>query len=241
MGWGSVRGRKFWHAVAASRSRRSRSSARSAIRQRPWCADPPAPWRDDAGMTGPTGGERATQEYLTLARCDHLRCWWRGSRPDTRPRLPRPCCERFGPHPLDPSSNEDWPAGCPLDDPSFAMAVSNCSPVRKGAIASLIHRPLSRHGERGHNPPPISPGGAFRRDQPRLPQPAARATGSPTDSSDRSMLHEKSGVALIVFGIRWKETMALTRHCPCGTARPGCPSASPCRPDCPEYPNPETP
>ena len=100
---GAVRGRKFWNAVAASRSRRSRSSARSAIQQRPWCADPSAPWRDDAGMTGPTGGERAAQKNIALARCDRLPCGWHGSRPDTRPRLPRSCCERFGPHPMAPS------------------------------------------------------------------------------------------------------------------------------------------
>lgn len=60
-------------------------------------------------------------------------------------------------------SNEGRPAGCPLDDPSFATAVSTCSPTRKGTIVSLIHRPRSRNGERGHTPHPISPGGAFRR------------------------------------------------------------------------------
>ncbi|MCI1515904.1 MAG: hypothetical protein LKH81_01890 [Acetobacter sp.] len=38
--------------------------------------------------------------------------------------------------------------GCPLDDPSFAAAVSTCSPVRKGATASLIHRPRSRNGKK---------------------------------------------------------------------------------------------
>ncbi|MCH4024500.1 MAG: hypothetical protein LKE81_01380 [Acetobacter sp.] len=54
-------------------------------------------------MTGPSGGERATQEDIALARCDRLSCWWRGSRPDTGPRLLRPYCERFGPHPMDPS------------------------------------------------------------------------------------------------------------------------------------------
>ncbi|MFT8828745.1 hypothetical protein [Acetobacter syzygii] len=59
-------------------------------------------------------------------------------------------------------SNEGGPASCPLDDPSFATAVSTFTD-EEGAIASLIHRPRSRNGERGHNPPPISPGGAFRR------------------------------------------------------------------------------
>lgn len=60
-------------------------------------------------------------------------------------------------------SNEGWSAGCPLDDPSFAAAVSTCSPTRKGATASLIHRPRSWNGARGHVPHPNSPGGAFRR------------------------------------------------------------------------------
>ncbi|WP_222594641.1 hypothetical protein, partial [Acetobacter oeni] len=60
-------------------------------------------------------------------------------------------------------SNEGGPAGCPLEDPSFATIVSTCSPMRKGAIAPLIHRPRSRNGERGHAPHLISPGGAFRR------------------------------------------------------------------------------
>ena len=139
-------------------------------------------------------------------------------------------------------SNEGWPSGCPLDDPSFATAVSTCSPVRKGTIASLIHRPRSRNGERGHAPHPISPGGAFRgRGQSRLLQPAAQATGSPTDSSDRSVLREKSRAALIVSRIWSKETVALTRHCPCGTATLEYPAVWPYRPDCPECPNPETP
>lgn len=235
------RGRKFWNAVAASRSRHSRSSARSAIRQRPWCADPPAPWRDDAGMTGPTGGKRATQEDIALARCDRLPCWWRGSRPDTRPRLPRPCCERFGPHPLDPSFQRRRASQLPAGRSLLRHGCFDLFTDKEGDHRSLIHRPCSRNGEKGHAPHPISPGGAFRRDQPRLLQPAARATGSPTDSSDRSASCEKSGAAIIVLEICSKETMALTRHCPCGTARRGYPSVWPCRPDCPECPIPETP
>ncbi len=135
---------------------------RSAIRQRPWCADPPAPWRDDAGTTGPTGGKRATKDEILIARCDRLPCWWRGLRPDTRPDCRVPAANGSGRILWTRRSNEDWPTGCPLDDPSFAAAVSTCSPTWKGAIASLIHRPRSWNGARGHVPHLNSPGGAFR-------------------------------------------------------------------------------
>lgn len=113
-------------------------------------------------MTGPTGGERATQEDIVLARCDRLPCWWRGSRLDTRPDCRVPAANGSGHILWTRRSNEGWPASCAQDDPSFATAVSTCSPVRKGAIASLIHRPRSWNGERGHASHPISPGGAFR-------------------------------------------------------------------------------
>lgn len=192
MGWGSVRGRKFRNAVAASRSRRSRSSARSAIRPRPWCADPPAPWRDDAGMTGPTGGERATQKDVALARCDRLPCWWRGSRPNTRPQIPRSISERFGPHPLDPSFQRRRASRLPAGRSLLRHGCFDLFTGEEGDHRSLIHRPCSRNGEKGHTPHPISPGGAFRGFFSRLLQPAARATGSPTDSSDRSVPREKS-------------------------------------------------
>lgn len=236
------RGRKFWNAVAASRSRRSRSSARSAIQQRPWCADPPAPWRDDAGMSGPTGGERATQENIALARCDRLPCWWRGSRPDTRPRLPRPCCERFGPHPMDPSFQRRRASRLPAGRSLLRHCCFDLFTVEEGD--HRLPHPSSPQPERGKRSRPASDlsGWAFRgRGQSRLLQPAAQATGSPTDSSDRSVLREKSRAALIVSRIWSKETVALTRHCPCGTATLEYPAVWPYRPDCPECPIPETP
>lgn len=138
-------------------------------------------------------------------------------------------------------SNEGSPAGCPLDDPSFATAVSTGSPVRKGPPLPHPSSLQPEWGKGSHSAPDLSGRGLPGRGPSRLLQPAARATGSPTGSSDRSAPCEKSGVAIIIPGMWLKETMALTRHCPCGTSRPGCPSVWPCRPDCPEYPNPETP
>ncbi|WP_034882049.1 hypothetical protein, partial [Gluconobacter thailandicus] len=55
-------------------------------------------------------------------------------------------------------SNKGGPASCPLDDPSFAAAVSTCSSTRKGATASLIHRPRSWNGAKGHPPAPVLSG-----------------------------------------------------------------------------------
>lgn len=202
MGWGSVRGRKFWNAVAASRSRRSRSSARSAIRPRPWCADPTAPRKYDAGMTGPTGGERATQEDIVLARCDRLPCWWRGSRPDTRPRLPRPCCERFGPHPLDPSFQRRLASQLPAGRSLLRHCCFDLFTGEEGGHR-LSHpsSPQLEWGKRSRFTPDLSGWGLPGRGTSRLLQPAARATGSPTDSSYRSVLRETSCAAIIIFGI----------------------------------------
>lgn len=123
---------------------------------------PASPSRDDAGMTGPTGGERATQRNIALARCDRLPCWWRGSRLDTRPRLPRPCCERFGPHPLDPSFQRRLASRLPAGRSLLRHGCFDLFTDEEGGHRSLVRRPHSRNGEKGHAPHPISPGGAFR-------------------------------------------------------------------------------
>ncbi|MBS1016605.1 MULTISPECIES: hypothetical protein [Acetobacter] len=86
-------------------------------------------------MTGPRGGERATQENIALARCDRLPCWWRGCGQTPAPDCHVPAANGSGRILWTRRSNEGWPAGCPLDVPSFAIAVSICSLMRKGTTA----------------------------------------------------------------------------------------------------------
>lgn len=56
-------------------------------------------------------------------------------------------------------SNEDWPAGCPLDDPSFSTDVPTASSTRKGTTAPSSVVPSVGMGKEVT----ARPGGAFRR------------------------------------------------------------------------------
>jgi hypothetical protein len=132
-------------------------------------------------MTGPTGGERATQEDIVLARCDRLPCWWRGSRPDTRPRLLRPCCERFGPHPMDPSFQRRRASRLPAGRSLLRHGCFDLFTDEEGD--HRLPHPSSPQPERGKRSRPasdLSGRGLPGRGQSRLLQPVARATGSPT-------------------------------------------------------------
>ena len=92
------------------------------------------------------------------------------------------------------------------------------------------------HGATIELRPAGSPGGAFRMTGERASRHQVRSVWGARRHCGPGIWQQLSG--------RFHDAgmgMALTRHCPCGTARPGCPSVWPCRPDCPECPIPETP
>ena len=76
-------------------------------------------------------------------------------------------------------SNEGWPASCPLDDPSFATAVSTCSPVRKGPPLPHPSSLQPEWGKGSHSAPVLSGRGFPGRGPSRLLQSEARANGEP--------------------------------------------------------------
>ncbi len=120
--------------------------------------------------------------------------------------------------------------------PRWLPAVPALSPMGT-PWAFHPHGPsLQAHGATTEIRPAGSPGGALRvtgerasRHQVRKNWGARRHCGSGVRQQMSSRFHET------VMG------MALTRHSLSGTSRPGCPSALPCRPDCPEYRNLGTP
>lgn len=48
--------------------------------------------------------------------------------------------------------NEGWPAGCPLDDPSFAAFIADRFTGEEGAVTSLVSHSHSRKWERRRRP-----------------------------------------------------------------------------------------
>lgn len=120
--------------------------------------------------------------------------------------------------------------------PRSQSAVPALSPMRM-VYGLFIHGPFPQaHGAAIELRPASSPGGAFRVTGERASRHQVRSVWG-------AQRHCGSGVWQQISG-HFHDTgmgMALTRHHPCGTARPGCPFASPCRPDCPECPIPGTP
>ncbi|GCE91392.1 hypothetical protein MSKU15_2993 [Komagataeibacter diospyri] len=189
------------------------------------------PRRYDAGMAGPSEGDDAIwRETVTLA------LWETGS--VRRSFLPSPMLRRLftrswaglrravrqAPAPGTGASRQSGP-----DDPS--LAACRAGPFTDGVGAGVSsHGPsLQAHGVAIELRPAGSPGGAFRVTGERASRHQVRRNWG-------ARRHCGSGVWQQMSG-RFHETvmgMALTRHSLSGTSRPGCPSASPCRPDCPE-------
>lgn len=75
---------------------------------------------------------------------------------DTRPYLPRPCCERFGPHPMDPSFQRRRASRLPAGRSLLRHGCFDLFTDEEGDHRSLVRRSRGWNAARGHTPRPRS-------------------------------------------------------------------------------------